>query len=90
MPSVAPICYRSPLTTAIDAIAFMTGVSLGQGLLAGLFVFLALCGAFTFSIVLGVTMLGAITCAASLWLYRHELRSACADAAGDRCQSQPN
>ena len=53
---------------------------LGQGLLAGLFVGLALCGVFTFPVVLGVMVPGVIFCVASLFLYRHEMRSTCAAA----------
>jgi hypothetical protein len=53
---------------------------LGQGLLAGLFVVLALYGVFTFPVVLGVMVPGAIFCVATLFLYRHEMRSTCAAA----------
>lgn len=52
----------------------------GQGLLAALFVFLALLGAFTYPIVLVATLSGATLCILSIWRYWREIPLACVEA----------
>jgi hypothetical protein len=62
------------------AFRFIAAYFLGQSLLVGLFVSLALFGVFTSSFVVWLVVPGAILCALSLWLYRHGIHSACIEA----------
>jgi hypothetical protein len=57
-----------------------TSYFLGQGLLSGLFIFVALCGMFTSPVVTRVVLLGVLICLLSLWLYRQDIWSAFGEA----------